>query len=344
MPSKFERDLLLPAFSFVEHARRLEQHYGTSFNLGFELSGGDQTFAAMVASCFGLGRSDAGIGEVSPLLGNLIHALLRWYDGGCPRFRLTHGLVTQLALTDPQGVPMEEVQQPFPTYVVELPSPNGPVVWDVDGRMREPAYIVVHRASHNEATGELLISSRDSFSKLAKQRELPQRSVLHVHVTDGANSSMFLSRGICDDADTVDISDLAWSSGTEAPPRDHDDSCIALCTRIAFNLPLYLRHRPSDRTSGGKTVNHDHGMRSTLYELGADVPLNRNLRDAARASCNQRDREPWKLATRFIVRGHWKRQVHGPGRTERKMIFVQPYWKGDADSPLVARAHVDRGA
>jgi hypothetical protein len=39
---------------------------------------------------------------------------------------------------------------------------------------------------------------------------------------------------------------------------------------------------------------------------------------------------------RFIVRGHWRWQVYGPGKTLRKRIWVHPFIKGDPDLPLKA--------
>lgn len=41
-----------------------------------------------------------------------------------------------------------------------------------------------------------------------------------------------------------------------------------------------------------------------------------------------------------VVAGHWKMQVHGAGRTERKRIFVEPYWRGPEDAPIALRPHV----
>lgn len=35
-----------------------------------------------------------------------------------------------------------------------------------------------------------------------------------------------------------------------------------------------------------------------------------------------------KPLVRFMVRGHWRRQPHGPERQERKLIWVRPYYKG----------------
>ena len=40
-----------------------------------------------------------------------------------------------------------------------------------------------------------------------------------------------------------------------------------------------------------------------------------------------------------LVRGHWKHQPHGKGRSERKYIFVEPYWRGPEDAPITVRPH-----
>ena len=44
-------------------------------------------------------------------------------------------------------------------------------------------------------------------------------------------------------------------------------------------------------------------------------------------------------SVQFIVRGHWRRQAHGPGHSQRKIIWIQPFWKGPEDALIVARAH-----
>jgi hypothetical protein len=45
-----------------------------------------------------------------------------------------------------------------------------------------------------------------------------------------------------------------------------------------------------------------------------------------------------------LVRGHHKRQPCGPGRTERKWIHVEPYWRGPEDAPIAVRSHRVAGA
>jgi hypothetical protein len=44
---------------------------------------------------------------------------------------------------------------------------------------------------------------------------------------------------------------------------------------------------------------------------------------------------------RFVVRGHWAKRWCGPGRTELRYVYINPYLKGPEDAPLLAgREHV----
>lgn len=40
-----------------------------------------------------------------------------------------------------------------------------------------------------------------------------------------------------------------------------------------------------------------------------------------------------------LVRGHFKRQVVGVGRLSRKVIWIEPYWRGPEDAPILVRPH-----
>jgi len=43
---------------------------------------------------------------------------------------------------------------------------------------------------------------------------------------------------------------------------------------------------------------------------------------------------------RWMVRGHWRNQPYGPGRTERRLTWIDPYVKGPDDKPLDTRPTV----
>jgi hypothetical protein len=55
----------------------------------------------------------------------------------------------------------------------------------------------------------------------------------------------------------------------------------------------------------------------------------------AKQSRRAGDQEPGRtVSVRFVVRGHWKRQAYGTGRSKRKTIYVAPFMKGPEGAPL----------
>jgi len=45
---------------------------------------------------------------------------------------------------------------------------------------------------------------------------------------------------------------------------------------------------------------------------------------------------------RFMVRGHWRRQAHGPAAQERKLIWIAPFYKGPEFATLINKPYVAR--
>lgn len=45
---------------------------------------------------------------------------------------------------------------------------------------------------------------------------------------------------------------------------------------------------------------------------------------------------------RWIVRGHWRQQAYGPGRSERRNIYIAPHVKGPEGAPMIEREKVYR--
>lgn len=63
-------------------------------------------------------------------------------------------------------------------------------------------------------------------------------------------------------------------------------------------------------------------------ELGASVPPIQVRLGASSSDSDIPPRQPMKLGTQFIVRGHWRNQAHGEGMAKRKLIWVKPHLKG----------------
>ena len=48
----------------------------------------------------------------------------------------------------------------------------------------------------------------------------------------------------------------------------------------------------------------------------------------------------WKVTTKFIVQGHYRSQPYGEGRQKRKIIFIEPFYKGEDFSEIINKEHI----
>jgi hypothetical protein len=46
------------------------------------------------------------------------------------------------------------------------------------------------------------------------------------------------------------------------------------------------------------------------------------------------------LTRRFMVRGHWRHQAHGPHHLLRKLMFIEPFWKGPELGEIIERPYL----
>ena len=76
------------------------------------------------------------------------------------------------------------------------------------------------------------------------------------------------------------------------------------------------------------------------YELGAPVTI--DLRQHVRDFLAGSGRKGVSPKVQFLVRGHWRHQVCGPGRVDRKYIHIEPFWKGPEDARVLLRPHIIR--
>ncbi|HVL83354.1 MAG TPA: hypothetical protein VM367_03540 [Pseudonocardia sp.] len=97
---------------------------------------------------------------------------------------------------------------------------------------------------------------------------------------------------------------------------------------VADARPL---HRPVD--AGAPASRRDHPERGvTLIDL----------RRAATAPAEPSGDHPGRVYRhRWLVRGHWRQQAVGPGRTQRRPVYVPPHLKGPDGAPLLEREQVN---
>lgn len=91
-------------------------------------------------------------------------------------------------------------------------------------------------------------------------------------------------------------------------------------------------------------VEPEH-VRKTSYRLGAQAGITDpsvrlvSLRSGSAGARNSGE-SGVQWTHRWAVRGHWRWQAHGPGRGQRRRIWIEPFVKGPPDAPLVVTRKV----
>jgi hypothetical protein len=247
------------------------------------------------------------------------HFWVRWCGFGFPVFRLTHSLAAAFALTDVSSLSWSDVKLPFPTLQIRLPVPNGFVRLD-DKRDGEANSILVHtlRAPTDPTSENGVLSWSEIID--ARQRLLEEGIDTHnitVNWQKGTYGLLRIHRA-------YDFAQM-WREMAERPWRQ-------AALRIVMNLCLYLASLGSkdswpqkNKLRGFRSAKKKHAE-VTVWELGKEIKLGAEVLDAARTQTGSR--KGWKLAKKYMVRGHWRNQACGRNLQDRKLRWIEPYWKG----------------
>jgi opacity protein-like surface antigen len=141
-----------------------------------------------------------------------------------------------------------------------------------------------------------------------------------------------------------------WANLEFLDPSNDDRGGVALGTdekraallvgRLLVGVCMEMDGRPNEASSsrGGSSKRKRASDQPTIrrYVLRRDVKVNlvQQVRDFVSG------RVATSPTVQSLIRGHWKRQAHGPGGTERKWIHVEPYSRGPEDAPIAVRSHV----
>ncbi len=104
---------------------------------------------------------------------------------------------------------------------------------------------------------------------------------------------------------------------------------------LTLDETAFLRDRKraandSPPSSGREDPKH------RVFSIGKAISV--DCRPAVKSFLNgSRKGAPPSVQT--LVRGHYKRQVVGMTRTGRKVIWIEPYWRGPEDAPILARPY-----
>jgi hypothetical protein len=250
-------------------------------------------------------------GDVLPL------AMTTWWSMcGLATFELSSDLFASLLATDCRGLLMGDIRFPHSAFAVKLPF--NLQFLDADNKPMNVHTIIASCVQRSE----LNLPAIYGFTAFG--------------VSPGDYGTHWSNL-----ANAHDATDVATWVGR--PDRDdaHTQSRRTLFNFI-FNLCLYCSTNPTQlkvRERGTRSPITKL-MKPTLWTVGCPVSLSAAVRSAMQSGGgNPSHRQTWRVSKRFIVRGHWRRQAHGVSRTERKLIWISPFWKGEDRDETIKRIY-----
>lgn len=119
------------------------------------------------------------------------------------------------------------------------------------------------------------------------------------------------------------------------------DRLAVLAQRYVLGLLINLQQHPSfggprERATGPESRPGREGPpKHRVFMLGRPIEI--DCRPAIGRYLSGEAHSPPSVQT--LVRGHWKRQVVGVGRGGRKIIHVEPYWRGPEGAPILVHEY-----
>ena len=135
-----------------------------------------------------------------------------------------------------------------------------------------------------------------------------------------------------------DVKTIADSETGRAMPRDSLGVLALLSAMSVLMTTPTIAERRTLNARTGRTHTDENRTRARPADLVTTIDL-RPLRHAPET--NQPSSDPGReYRHRWIVRGHWTHQPHGPRNSLRKLTYRAPYIKGPPDAPLLATQKV----
>jgi len=230
---------------------------------------------------------------------------LAWAYAGYNVFELGNDFVAAMLLTDPREIRFEDLRIPFPGLLITIPSGF------TAGNEGLP-YTKIH-LSHVD--GEWKLYATDGIR------------VLDTTVGEGEALSWDLLESLETEDDEI--------TGSDA-------EVVRTVRQIAFGMLAYVNavDRAIEERDGAKRSKnkrtHDNGPRPRVHDVGRTVKIDPILVKYARAGSRE---ITLQIKSRFIVRGHYRNQAHGPEHRDRKLIWIEPFWKGPVEGAKIVHTY-----
>ena len=266
----------------------------------------------------------------------------RWCDQGFPVVTMGEKYFAALAATDVSEEMIEGLESPWKAFMIEVP--DGLLfLWDPDEQKQvRVTRILVQRFFGSTAT---LPEDRPPHGyELNWLWRWLVFSESGQHIWRGGLSKDLLRETTFGEREIRNYYDPEREEAF-TDQLAHDQRLFVVIGRLMLNVCLALTDPDNIREVGSSHSRYKGSSRDPrtgppeqrVYQLGK--PIKVDCRAPLRDYLEGRRRTATVITAQFLVRGHWRKQPHGPKHTLRRRQWIQPYWKGPEDGPIPLRAH-----
>jgi hypothetical protein len=242
----------------------------------------------------------------------------RWADQGFPVVQMGHKYAAALMATA-VTVDEEDIRPPWHALYILVPSKLLYVRDPSTGKNHEVTAVSAQHMVNDEGEKRWSYVIHSGPISLWRHGVLVHE-MLEADVTSGVDWS-------------------TYSFNVDVDPED--ERTYSLVQRLILNICLAMSHpdnvKPlgkSSKLAPSEIRRHPEPLVRT-YQVGKPIKL--DCRSAIHDFVTGKRRSG--PVVQVLVRGHWKSQPHGPKRAYRKRIWIEPYWRGPEDAPILTRPH-----
>lgn len=250
-----------------------------------------------------------------------------WANHGYRRLTCSHKLAAAMMCTSISPDVMDSIQLPWPCFAIDIP--RG-LLYVTGGKSKKPEEVIFaiirygymghgqsKRYSHmlfaNDPVGTNLYGSWDSVSETTRDAWSKRQ---------GDDPNLCLA---CFEKTTL------------------DDKATRLLWRLAIGLVVLSQNKamvkPSKKALGPFNRREPGPPMIRSYEIRGTTTT--DCRQAVQDYMLHTNKSPMTVQT--LVSGHYRNQPYGQGHSLRKIIWIEPFWRGPEDAPVsVTSKRIDR--
>jgi hypothetical protein len=285
---------------------------------------GDDASASIVATAAMREMSEwFGAGELTDHQARLLQIVLtsgaRWVDGAMRTLTTTPTYFAAMACTTISETAFEDIRIPWPVFMVKVP-PGQLVDGDKD-------------------------YDRIAFALLRNVKCLNGVfDICHMHVFTSKAPHDSMESWMCcgaDDAVRTVLFREFPSSGLSSVEERIQQSAKRAVVGLLYTLQHTNHWRERvERSAAHRNIRENPPPHRIIF-VGRDMTV--KATPALRQFIRHGDGHG-SPSVQTLVRGHTKRQICGPGGSLRKIIWVEPYWRGPEEAPILVRPYRVGGA